>query len=707
MSAFDGWVQKARGVSIEDVIAQRGIKLVGKIDRCGPCPVCGGEDRFSINTRKQLFHCRQCDVGGDVIALVRHLDGIDFKAAVEVLTGEPPPTKKKANGKDRKAIIATYDYIDENGTLLFQVVRYDPKSFRQRRPDGKGGWVWDLSGVRRVLFKLPELIEAVKADRLVYIVEGERDVLSLNALGLAATCNPGGAGKWRVEYGEFLREADVMLLPDADDAGHKHMQGVGAALHGIAKRVRVLVLPAAEDATEWFGAGRTLEELNVLVEKAPDWIPTPAADETKKQEATDKEQQLIDELARLDRIEYDRRRRDAARTMGIRSGSLDDAVDARRAENTAKAGPPPLFGHWIVEPWPEPVDGDALLLQIMRRLQEHVSFTHEQAITVALWVVMAWAHGEAAVHSPYLLATSAEANSGKTTLLNLISFLAPRALLCVGISEAALFRSIELWGCSIVVDEADTILIDNEPLRSVINTGHTRGAVVPRCIGDAKVPHGFPTFCPKAIGMKGRRLPDTTISRCIIIEMKRKKSGVRVRHFRVIDDDNLRKLREQAFRWVNDNVETLKNAEPTMPAWLDNRVGDLWWLMFAIADLAGGDWPELARGAARAVTAASDVTSIGVQLLGDIKAIFVGGGLAGEVVITSQDLVGKLTSDQDCLWSEWRSAKPLTQNQLARLLKPFGIAPQQVRLKTGRQVRGYSMHQFEDVWERYLPSKPS
>jgi hypothetical protein len=349
-----------------------------------------------------------------------------------------------------------------------------------------------------------------------------------------------------------------------------------------------------------------------------------------------------------------------------------------------------LFGHWIVEPWPEPVDGDALLLQIMRRLQEHVSFTHEQAITVALWVVMAWAHGEAAVHSPYLLATSAEANSGKTTLLNLISFLAPRALLCVGISEAALFRSIELWGCSIVVDEADTILIDNEPLRSVINTGHTRGAVVPRCIGDAKVPHGFPTFCPKAIGMKGRRLPDTTISRCIIIEMKRKKSGVRVRHFRVIDDDNLRKLREQAFRWVNDNVETLKNAEPTMPAWLDNRVGDLWWLMFAIADLAGGDWPELARGAARAVTAASDVTSIGVQLLGDIKAIFVGGGLAGEVVITSQDLVGKLTSDQDCLWSEWRSAKPLTQNQLARLLKPFGIAPQQVRLKTGRQVRGYS-----------------
>lgn len=119
----------------------------------------------------------------------------------------------------------------------------------------------------------------------------------------------------------------------------------------------------------------------------------------------------------------------------------------------------------------------------------------------------------AAVHSPILLVTSPEANSGKTQLLSVVGFLVPRALLCVEISEATLFRSIELWQPTIIVDEADVILINNEPLRAVVNSGWTRGASVPRCIGDEHVPHAFRTFCPKALGMKGRKLPDTTMSR--------------------------------------------------------------------------------------------------------------------------------------------------------------------------------------------------
>ena len=134
-------------------------------------------------------------------------------------------------------------------------------------------------------------------------------------------------------------------------------------------------------------------------------------------------------------------------------------------------------------------------------------------------------HGTAAVHSPILLVTSAEANSGKTQLLSLIGFLVPRALVCVEISEATLFRGIEMWQPTIIVDEADVILINNEPLRSVVNSGWTRGSCVPRCIGDDNTPHAFPTFCAKAIGMKGRKLPDTTLSRSIIIEMKTEEGG--------------------------------------------------------------------------------------------------------------------------------------------------------------------------------------
>src|SRR5262249_21531359 len=201
-----------------------------------------------------------------------------------------------------------------------------------------------------------------------------------------------------------------------------------------------------------------------------------------------------------------------------------------------------------------------------------------------------------------LLATSAEANSGKTTLVNLVGFMAPRGMPCVGISEAALFRGLEKYEPTLIIDEADTILVDNEPLRSVINSGWTRGSSVLRCIGDDSTPHPFPTFGPKAIGMKGRKLPDTTLSRCIIIEIKRKKASERAEHFRHVDDEGLAELRRKCMRWSIDNIEALRDVEPPMPPGFDNRLGDNWRLMFAIADKIGGEWPERARQAAVVVS---------------------------------------------------------------------------------------------------------
>ena len=329
---------------------------------------------------------------------------------------------------------------------------------------------------------------------------------------------------------------------------------------------------------------------------------------------------MIDELARLDAIDYDRRRNEAADQMGIRRGTLDDQVNARRAEQAEEEGPPPLFGHWVVEPWPEAVDTGELILALAGRVKRHVILSDDEALTVALWIMFAWVHDTAAVHSPILLATSAEANSGKTQLLSLVGFLVPRALVCVEISEATLFRGIEKWQPTIIVDEADVILINNEPLRSVINSGWTRGSCVPRCIGDDNTPHAFPTFCPKVIGMKGRKLPDTTLTRSIIIEMKRKKAGETVAHFRSIDDAGLAELRRRALRWADDNGEKLDGAEPDMPPGFDNRLGDNWSLLLAIADYAGGEWPTKARKAAVKLSKVADVSSIGMQLLAAIKA---------------------------------------------------------------------------------------
>src|SRR5262245_60405898 len=148
------------------------------------------------------------------------------------------------NGRDRaQSIEATYDYTDENGDLLFQVVRKRGKQFQQRRPLAVGDWAWQLGDVRRVLYRLPELIEAVANEHPVLICEGEKDVDNLRKLNVVATTSPGGAGKWRPEYCEQLKGADVVICPDNDGPGRDHADEVAAALQGIAKRVRWLVLP--------------------------------------------------------------------------------------------------------------------------------------------------------------------------------------------------------------------------------------------------------------------------------------------------------------------------------------------------------------------------------------------------------------------------------------------------------------------------------
>jgi energy-coupling factor transporter ATP-binding protein EcfA2 len=164
-------------------------------------------------------------------------------------------------------LVATYDYVDELGKLLFQVVRFQPKKFAQRQPDGKGGWLWSLKGVRRVLYRLPEVVKA----ELALVVEGEKDAVALARLGLIATTCPMGAGKWQPEYSETLRSKHVVILPDNDEPGREHARQVAASLHGVAASVKMVELPGLPDKgdlSDWLNAGGTKEELLRLVEAA-------------------------------------------------------------------------------------------------------------------------------------------------------------------------------------------------------------------------------------------------------------------------------------------------------------------------------------------------------------------------------------------------------------------------------------------------------
>lgn len=183
--------------------------------------------------------------------------------------------------KDRQMaeFVEEYDYHDAGGELLFQTVRLHPKDFRQRRPDPDkpDSWKWDLKGVDRVLYRLPKIIDAVKAGRTVYVCEGEKDSDSLARLGLDSTTCPLGAGNWRESYSASLCGANVVILPDNDDSGRDHTRKVAESLHGVAAAVRVLDLPGLPekgDVTDWLQGGGTLDELKRMSTEAPEWEPS-------------------------------------------------------------------------------------------------------------------------------------------------------------------------------------------------------------------------------------------------------------------------------------------------------------------------------------------------------------------------------------------------------------------------------------------------
>ncbi len=186
----------------------------------------------------------------------------------------PTPTARRRKGGGKGEIVGAYDYRDEAGKLLFQTVRFEPKDFRQRRPDGNGGWVWDLKGVRRILYRLSDLADA---DRPVYIVEGEKDADRLAGLGLLATCNPMGAGKWSKCDDTPLHGRHVRIIGDNDQVGRLHGQGVARRLYGKAASVRIVELPDLPehgDASDWLDDGGTVEALAELADNAPEYKPT-------------------------------------------------------------------------------------------------------------------------------------------------------------------------------------------------------------------------------------------------------------------------------------------------------------------------------------------------------------------------------------------------------------------------------------------------
>ena len=409
--------------------------------------------------------------------------------------------------------------------------------------------------------------------------------------------------------------------------------------------------------------------------------------------ADEKAEARIAELAQLPRLKYEVIREAEAKALKIRVSVLDGLVEAARPDGGNEEGGDPFE---VVEPWPDPVDGAALLDALKSTVERFCVLPEHSAPLMAAWVLHAWAH-DASDISPILAFVSPEKRCGKTTALSVIWALAPRTMHAVNISTAVLFRVVEKYMPTMLIDEADTFLEANEELRGVLNGGHNRlSAYVWRTVGDDHEPRQFKVWSPKCIAMIGK-LPDTLEDRALVVRLRRKQEGEKIERFRADRLNEFLHLRRKAARWVEENAFRLRDMDPIIPDALNDRAQDNARAICAIADVAGGRWPELIRSAlvgAAAVQGDDEPQSAGVLLLRDIAEIFDAKGIAG---IGSTDLCTALCELEESPWSEWRGGRPISTRGIAKLLKPYGIIP-----KRDRTHNIYRRIDFADAFKRYL-----
>ena len=650
-----------------------------------------------LNPTKQVWCCDVCNIGGDVFDFVMQREGLTFPDALTFLAdGGGIPSAISSHGRHgrgngnghaggdaknvlaaagmtfadlhdapakrsrAKRIAATYDYKDEHDTLLFQVVRYDkPKNFRQRRPDGKGGWTWNVNGVRHVIYQLPDVRRQLADPTVrrehglpdhVFIVAGEKDTDRLMTRGLIATTNAGGEGKgkWRAEHAQQVKEAGatrVVILPDNDETGRAHAEAVARSCHAAGLTVTVVALPHVPEKGD---------VSDFLDRRVPD---------------------PLKELLEL-----------------VAAAPLDTGDE------------------------PHAVDLTGLLADVQAFVRSYVVLTDEQATLVTLWIAVTHAL-EAFDFVAYLHIKSPMPECGKTRLLEVLEALVEHPWLTGRVTAAVLMRKNDAEHPVLLLDESDAAFNGEkefaEALRGMLNSGFQRSGKASACVGQgANLTYkDFSTFGPKAIAGIGT-LPPTVESRAIPVALRRRTKDEPIAKFRRREAwATAAPLRSALAATLRPALGTLKVARPAFPDLLSDRAEDVLEPLLAVADLAGGEWPHRARTAAEALmgyaarAALESDQSLTLELLADIHAIFLAKG--NPSCLSTEDLIKALVAVEDGPWATCtKGDKPITPHRLSRMLKAFNVKKPE-KMRDGKTTfRGYERAAFTDAFARYLPSKP-
>lgn len=435
---------------------------------------------------------------------------------------------------------------------------------------------------------------------------------------------------------------------------------------------------------------------NVIPMKASDPIDT-AVKRLKQDAGALYETAILAELRKLRDSAPDRfaRIRKQVKDSGVLSMTEFDRLTAPAIDNREAANAN-IFGE--VEAWAHPVDGAELLDEIVSALSLHVIADKETIRAAALWSAFTWLVDVVQV-APIANITAPEKRCGKSILLTALGKLAYRPLQVSNIAPAALFRAIELWSPTLLIDEVDAFLAAHEDTRGILNSGFTRdSAVVIRCVGDDHMPTPFNVWGAKALCGIGK-IADTLADRSVPLRLRRRVAGESVALLRHSDPALWETLRSKLARFAADHADEVSRAKPLPIQGLNDRANDCWEPLLAIAEAAGGEWPRLARQAAIVLHGLEgEAPSVGAELLADIKEVF-DSKRASKVF--SAELLDALLQDEEAPWATWNRGKPMSPRQLSAKLSDFGIKSGTVRMGANTK-KGYSRDQFGDAFARYL-----
>ena len=417
--------------------------------------------------------------------------------------------------------------------------------------------------------------------------------------------------------------------------------------------------------------------------------------EALKEESID---EVIARLAKLRPLEYDIAKKsvmERLKELGVTNKGLDAEVRLKQKEkDEAKTLP---FKE--IEPWPTPVNGVEILDTVRKTIHRYVFCNKETATVATLWI----AHTYLMDHirfSPLAIITAPEKGCGKSTLLGVMASMVNKPMPTSALSSAVLYRMVDKHHPTLLIDEVDTFIAEDEAMRGIINSGHRRDlAIVYKCPGDNHDVTPFSSWSAKLLcGISAKNLHETITSRAVMLELRKKLPTETIGSNRN-NEAEYEVISRKLLRWTGDVAKDMTKATPTFPDGLGDRPKDNWEVLLIIANLAGGEWPELAKSAAISLNSQDENKGIKTELLEDIKAVFESRKIGR---ISTHDLIADLCADEEAPWATSDKGRNINPRQLGGLLKGYGIASKSVRFNGCDFARGFEKSQFEDAWGRYL-----